>query len=48
MKISFLLDENVPFSLIQHLRNKGYEAEHLKKMGKSGIRGRSTRGHPIV
>lgn len=38
MKISFLLDENVPFSLIQYLENKGYEANHLKEMGKSGIK----------
>ncbi|MBS3772159.1 MAG: DUF5615 family PIN-like protein [Bacteroidales bacterium] len=38
MKISFLLDENIPFSLIQHLENKGYQAEHLKEMGKSGIK----------
>ncbi len=38
MNIKFLLDENMPFALIEFLRNKGYKTEHLKKMGKSGIK----------
>ncbi|MEN8220502.1 MAG: DUF5615 family PIN-like protein [Pseudomonadota bacterium] len=38
MNIKFLLDENMPFALVEFLRNKGYEAEHLKKLGKGGIR----------
>jgi predicted nuclease of predicted toxin-antitoxin system len=38
MNIKFLLDENMPFALIEFLRNKGYKTEHLKKLGKSGIK----------
>ncbi|MBC8233424.1 DUF5615 family PIN-like protein [bacterium] len=38
MNIRFLLDENMPFALGGFLRNKGYEANHLKKLGKVGIK----------
>lgn len=38
MNIKFILDENLPFALVEFLINKGYEAEHLKKLGKGGIR----------
>ncbi|KHD06143.1 hypothetical protein PN36_00920 [Candidatus Thiomargarita nelsonii] len=38
MNIKFILDENMPFALVEFLRNKGYEAEHLKKLGKGGIK----------
>ena len=38
MKVKFLLDENLPFALIEFLRNKGYETEHLKTLGKGGIK----------
>jgi len=38
MNIKFLLDENMPFALVEFIRNKGYEAEHLKKLGKGGIK----------
>jgi predicted nuclease of predicted toxin-antitoxin system len=30
MNIKFLLDENMPFALIEFLINRGYEAEHMK------------------
>lgn len=38
MSIEFLLDENLPFELISFLENRSYRVDHLKKMGKSGIR----------
>ena len=38
MSIRFLLDENMPFDLIQLLTKKGHEVIHLKKIGKGGIR----------
>lgn len=38
MNIKFLLDENLPFALVEFLRNQGYEVEHLKQLGKGGIR----------
>lgn len=38
MNIKFLLDENMPFALIEFLKNKGYETEHIKQLGKGGIR----------
>jgi predicted nuclease of predicted toxin-antitoxin system len=38
MNIKFLLDENMPFALIEFLRNKGYETEHIKQLGQGGIR----------
>ncbi len=34
----FLLDENMPFALLDLLRKEGYEAEHLKKLEKVGIK----------
>jgi predicted nuclease of predicted toxin-antitoxin system len=33
----FLLDENLPFSLIDSLERKGHKAYHIKKLGKTGI-----------
>ncbi len=38
MNVRFLLDENMPFSLLDFLRSRGYEAEHLKKLEKVGIK----------
>ncbi len=38
MSFKFLLDENMPFDLIECIRNKGYEANHLKIMEKGGIK----------
>ena len=37
MSIKFLLDENIPYALIEYLEEKGFSVEHLKKMGKEGI-----------
>ena len=41
MSIKFLLDENIPYALMEFLNNKGYSAEHLKKIDKVGIFHRS-------
>lgn len=38
MTIKFLLDENIPFALIDLLEKRGFFVEHLKKTGKSGIK----------
>ena len=38
MNILFLLDENMPFTLMEFLSKKGYEVNHLKKMGKGGVK----------
>ncbi|ETR69432.1 MAG: hypothetical protein OMM_09597 [Candidatus Magnetoglobus multicellularis str. Araruama] len=38
MNTRFLLDENMPFTLLELLRNRGYEADHLKKLEKVGIK----------
>ena len=38
MNIKFLLDENIPYALIDLLEDKGFSARHLKKMGKQGIK----------
>ena len=38
MSIRFLLDENMPFALLEFLRNRDCEADHLKKLEKVGIR----------
>ncbi len=38
MSIRFLLDENMPFALIDFLEERGYPVEHLKKVGKGGIK----------
>jgi len=32
MSVRFLLDENMPFALIEFLRKRGCEADHLKKL----------------
>ena len=36
--ISFLLDENIPYSLIDFLERREYKVYHIRKLGKSGIR----------
>jgi predicted nuclease of predicted toxin-antitoxin system len=38
MNIEFLLDENLPYGLIDFLEKRSYNVNHLKKMGKSGIK----------
>jgi len=38
MNIKFLLDGNMPFALIDQLEKRGYSVEHLKKIGKGGIK----------
>jgi len=38
MSIKFLLDENIPYALIDLLKQRGFDVQHLKKMGKEGIR----------
>jgi predicted nuclease of predicted toxin-antitoxin system len=38
MKIKFLLDENMPFALLEFLTNRGYDTIHLKKIEKVGIK----------
>lgn len=38
MSIKFLLDENIPFALVDLLQSRGFDVQHLKKMGKQGIR----------
>ncbi|MCP4698888.1 MAG: hypothetical protein GY862_18850 [Gammaproteobacteria bacterium] len=38
MSVRFILDENMPFALLEFLRNKDCEADHLKKLEKVGIR----------
>ena len=38
MSIKFLLDENIPFAVIDLLEKHGYTVEHLKNIGKQGIR----------
>lgn len=38
MKPCFLLDENLPFALMDFLVKKGFSCEHIKKLGQSGIR----------
>ena len=35
---AFLLDENIPYSLITYLEKRGHTAYHVRKLGKSGIR----------
>lgn len=36
--VAFLLDENIPYSLIGFLERQGYKADHVRKLGKAGIR----------
>ncbi|MBM4167340.1 MAG: hypothetical protein FJ218_10550, partial [Ignavibacteria bacterium] len=38
MKVKFLLDENLPFELIQLLEKENYLVEHIKKIGKTGLK----------
>jgi predicted nuclease of predicted toxin-antitoxin system len=38
LNIKFILDENIPFAFIELLNQKGYETQHLKKIGKTGIK----------
>jgi predicted nuclease of predicted toxin-antitoxin system len=38
MSIKFLLDENIPYALIDLLQERGFDVKHLKKMGKQGIK----------
>ncbi len=38
MSANFLLDENIPYALIDLLERKGFSVGHLKKMGKIGIK----------
>ncbi|OQY41684.1 MAG: hypothetical protein B6242_17080 [Anaerolineaceae bacterium 4572_78] len=38
MSIKFLLDENMPFALVDFLTRKGYETNHIKTLGKTGIK----------
>ncbi|MCF6148266.1 MAG: DUF5615 family PIN-like protein [Candidatus Kuenenia sp.] len=38
MSIQFLLDENMPYALIDFLESRGFTATHLKRIGKGGIR----------
>ena len=38
MSIKFLLDENIPYALIDLLEKRGFLVEHLKKTGMGGIK----------
>jgi len=38
MSIKFLLDENIPYALIGFLEKHGYIVQHLKRIGKQGIK----------
>jgi predicted nuclease of predicted toxin-antitoxin system len=38
MSIKFLLDENIPYALIDLLQERGFDVQHLKKMGKQGAK----------
>ncbi|KKO20245.1 MAG: hypothetical protein DCC43_05785 [Candidatus Brocadia sp.] len=38
MSIQFLLDENIPYALINLLESKGFTVMHLKKIDKGGIK----------
>lgn len=38
MSIKFLLDENIPYALIDLLESRGFTVMHLKRIGKGGIR----------
>ncbi len=38
MNAKFLLDENMPFALLEFLKKKGHDADHLKKLEKVGIK----------
>lgn len=36
--VFILLDENIPFDLIHFLKKRNYIVEHIKKIGKAGIK----------
>ncbi|MCH8317110.1 MAG: DUF5615 family PIN-like protein [Bacteroidetes bacterium] len=38
MNFTFILDENIDFALIDFFENKGFNVEHIKKIGKTGIK----------
>ena len=38
MSIRFLLDENILYALIDLLQKRGFDVQHLKKIGKQGIK----------
>jgi len=38
MNIKFLLDENMPYALIDLLEKRGFSVDHLKRIGKTGIK----------
>jgi len=38
MSMKFLLDENIPYALIDLLKKRGFNVQHLKKMGKQGAK----------
>jgi len=38
MIIKFLLDENIPYALIDFLEKRGFSVEHLKKLQMGGIK----------
>jgi len=38
MTTKFLLDENIPYALIDLLEKRGFNVLHLKKIGKQGIK----------
>src|SRR5947209_7961566 len=38
MEISFLLDENIPYTLLTFLLRENHRAFHVRKLGKAGIR----------
>lgn len=38
MSMKFLLDENIPYALIGLLQERGFDVQHLKRMGKQGIK----------
>lgn len=38
MSAKILLDENIPYALIDLLKMRGFSVQHLKKIGKQGIK----------
>ena len=38
MSVKFLLDENIPYALIDLLQKRGFEVQHLKRIGKQGAK----------
>ncbi|HZK76013.1 MAG TPA: DUF5615 family PIN-like protein [Candidatus Kapabacteria bacterium] len=37
-ELAFLLDENIPYSLMGFLQRRGYNVDHIRKLGMAGIR----------